>query len=65
MVDEIVNFVETQKNSADGISANINKISEMVENNAASAEENSAISSQLGECAQALMNTIAQFRLKQ
>ena len=65
MVDEIVNFVETQKNSAGEISANIKKISEMVENNAASAEENSAISSQLGECAQALMNTIAQFRLKE
>ena len=64
IVDEIVNFVETQKNSADEISASIKKISEMVEDNAASAEENSAISSNLGECAQMLMNTISQFRLK-
>lgn len=64
IVDEIVNFVKTQKNSADEISANINKISEMVEDNAASAEENSAISSNLGECAQMLMNTISQFQLK-
>ncbi|MCM1102436.1 MAG: methyl-accepting chemotaxis protein [Clostridium sp.] len=64
MVNEIVNFVETQKNSADEISASINKISEMVENNAAGAEENSAISSHLGECAQTLMDTIAQFQLK-
>lgn len=64
MVDEIVHFVATQKNSADEISSNINTISEMVENNAASAEENSAISSQLGECASALMDTIAQFQIK-
>ena len=64
IVDEIVNFVETQKNSADDISASITKISEMVEDTAASAEENSAISSNLGECAQTLMNTIAQIQLK-
>ena len=64
IVDKIVNYVETQKNSADEISANIRKISEMVEDNAASAEENSAISSELGDCAQMLMNTIAQFQLK-
>ncbi|MDE6687796.1 MAG: HAMP domain-containing protein [Lachnospiraceae bacterium] len=64
IVDKIVHSVETQKNSADEISANIRKISEMVEDNAASAEENSAISSELGDCAQTLMNTIAQFQLK-
>ena len=64
MVDEIVNFVKTQKNSADEISVSIRKISEMVENNVASAEENSEISSHLGECAQALMDTIAQFQLE-
>jgi len=64
MVDEIVSFVETQKNSADEISVSIGKISEMVENNVASAEENSAISSQLGVCAKALTDMIAQFQLK-
>lgn len=64
MVGEIVNFVETQKNSADEISASIKKISEMVEDNAACAEENAAISADLGECAQTLMNTIAQFQLR-
>ena len=64
IVGEIVNFVETQKNSSDEISASIKKISEMVEDNAASAGENAAISSHLGECAQILMNTIAQFQLK-
>ena len=64
IVGAIVSFVETQKNSADDISASITKISEMVEDTAASAEENSAISSELGDCAQMLMNTIAQFQLK-
>ena len=64
MVDEIVGFVETQKSSADEISVSIRKISDMVENNAASSQENSAISSNLRECARSLMDMIAQFRLK-
>ena len=64
MVDEIVNFVNTQKESTDGILENIRAISGMVENNAACAEENSAISANLGECAQSLMDTVAQFRLR-
>lgn len=64
MVNEIANFVETQKNSANEISASLGKISAMVENNAASAEENSAISQCLGDCAKSLMDTVSQFRLK-
>ncbi len=64
MVDEIVSFVETQKNSAGGISSSIRKISDMVESNAACAQENSAISSQLGECARILTDMIAEFRLR-
>ncbi len=64
MVDEIVNFVDTQKDSADEILVNIRSISSVVENNAASAQENAAISANLGECAQSLMNTVAQFRLR-
>ena len=65
MVDEIVSFVDTQKNSADEILENIRSINGMVENNAASAQENAAISVSLGECAQSLMDTVAQFKLKQ
>lgn len=42
----------------------LQNISVMVENNAASAQENSAISTQLGECAKSLMETIDQFDLK-
>lgn len=65
MADQIVNYVGTQKESANEISASLQKISSTIENNAAGAQENSATSAQLGECAQALMNTIAQFQLKQ
>ncbi len=64
MVDEIVNSVETQKSSMDEIVANIQEISEMVENNAASAQENTAVSINLRESAQSLRDTIAQFQLK-
>ena len=64
MVDEIVSFVNTQKTSVDEILTNIRSISAMVENNAACAEENAAISANLGECAKSLQNTVAQFRLK-
>lgn len=63
MVDEIVSFVNVQQKSADEISDNLRSISEMSENNAASAQENSAISTSLGECAQALMETIGEFKL--
>lgn len=63
MVDQIVQFVETQKQSAGEISGDIRKISEMVESNAASAQENSAISDNLGDCAKSLMDTISQFQL--
>lgn len=64
MVSEIVAFVETQKESSEEVSASLRNISEMVESNAAAAQENSAISIQLGDCAKALMNTVAQFKLK-
>ncbi|MCR5216537.1 MAG: hypothetical protein K6C69_06330 [Lachnospiraceae bacterium] len=64
MVNEIVGFVDTQKSSTTHISENLKEISQMVETNAASAEENSAISSQLGDCAKSLMDTIGEFRLR-
>lgn len=64
MVTEIVDFVENQRISTAEISSNLQKISEMVETNAASAQESSAISNQLGECARILMETITQFHLK-
>ncbi len=64
MVTEIVDYVDNQKKSTEEISSSLHNLSEMVEANAASAEENSAISVQLGECAVVLMDTINQFNLK-
>lgn len=63
-VDDIVNFVDEQKTSANQISKNLLTISEMSESNAASAEENSAISISLGECAESLISLIGEFKLK-
>jgi len=63
LVDEIVNFVELQREAASVISDDLRSISDMVESNAASAEENSAIAISLGECAKSLMDTIDQFSL--
>ena len=64
-VAEIVEFVDEQRTASEEISENLQNISAMVENNAASAQENSAISTQLGECAKVLMETINQFALKE
>lgn len=64
-VAEIVEFVDAQRVSSEEISGNLQNISAMVENNAASAQENSAISTQLGECAKVLLETIEQFKLKE
>lgn len=63
-VSDIVDFVDAQKSASNEILESIQSISSMVETNAASAEENSAISIQLGECAKVLMETINQFDLK-
>lgn len=63
-VEDIVCFVDEQKVSAKQISQNLVTISEMSESNAASAQENSAISTSLGDCADALMALIGEFNLK-
>jgi len=64
LVEEIANFVELQREAANVISADLKNISDMVESNAACAEENSAIAISLGECAKSLMDTIDQFSLR-
>lgn len=63
-VDEIVAAVGTQKASIEEISHSFKEISDMVETNAASAEENSAIANQLGDCAEILSNTVNEFKLR-
>lgn len=63
-VTKIADAVENQRRSVDEISARFKEISDMVQNNAASAEENSAIATQLGECAKALSDTVNEFKLR-
>ncbi|MGN0327126.1 MAG: methyl-accepting chemotaxis protein [Lachnospiraceae bacterium] len=63
-IGQIVDFVNRQKDAIENISAAMNEIAAMVENNAASAQENQAICIQLGESAQTLKNTASEFRLR-
>lgn len=64
MVNQIVGYVNTQRKSTDDITDDLDSIFSMVESNAASAQENSAIAVQLGDCANNLQETIAQFKLQ-
>ena len=63
-VDEIVEFVKSQQKAIEDISAELKEVAEIVENNAASAQENTAISQQLGDCARSLKQTTDSFILK-
>lgn len=63
-IGQIVDFVNRQKEAIENISVAMNEIAAMVENNAASAQENQAICIQLGESAQTLKNTASEFRLR-
>ena len=63
-VHAIVDAVQSQKSSVHEISESFSEISGIVESNAASAEENSAIALQLGECAKKLSDTVSEFQLK-
>ena len=63
-VDEIVEFVKNQQKAIEDINAELKEVAEIVENNAASAQENTAISQQLGDCARSLKQTTDSFILK-
>ena len=64
-IEEIVSFVEQQQKAIGKINLHMKEIAGMVESNAASAQENTAISQQLGVCANNLMNTADSFTLRQ
>ena len=53
-IDEIVDFVEKQQKAMEDMNQELKDVAGMVENNAASAEENTAISQRLNECAQSM-----------
>lgn len=63
-IDEIVSFVKNQQESIENIDAALKDIANMVEHNAASAQENTAISQQLNSCAQTLKDMADSFTLK-
>lgn len=63
-IDEIVEFVEQQQKAIEGVNQELKEVAGIVENNAASAQENTAISQQLNECAQSLKQTADSFTLK-
>lgn len=62
-IDEIVGFVRGQQQAIENINESIKSLALVVETNAASAEENAAISEQLIGCASTLKNTVDEFEL--
>lgn len=63
-IDEIVDYVKNQQISIEKINHSLREVTEVVEANAASAEENTAISQELNVCSQTLMNMANSFRLR-
>lgn len=62
-IKQIVDFVKEQQKDIESIHLSLGTISEMVEATAASAEENTAISQQLTDCAHTLDATTKEFAL--
>ena len=63
-LEEIVDFVKIQQEAIESVNNELKEVSGVVENNAASAEENTAISQQLNECAQSLKKMADSFTLR-
>ena len=64
MVSEIVSLVAEQEEASSKIFDTLREVSDLVQMNAASAEENSAIAAQLGECSKSLKEIIEQYKLR-
>lgn len=63
-MDAIVEFVEKQQKAIEAVNEELKEVAGLVETNAASAEENTAISQQLNECAQSLKRMADSFTLQ-
>lgn len=63
-IDEIVDAVEKQQSAIEDVNTELKQVAEIVETNAASAEENTAISQQLNICAQELQQMAESFTLR-
>ncbi|MGN0437844.1 MAG: methyl-accepting chemotaxis protein [Lachnospiraceae bacterium] len=63
-IDEIVDSVKDQQNYIENINRSLRNVADLVEANASSAEENTAISQELNVCSQTLMDMANSFRLR-
>lgn len=63
-IDEIVEYVRSQQRAIEDVNEELKEVAGIVENNAASAQENTAISQQLNECAQSLKQMAYSFNLR-
>ena len=63
-IDDIAGSVENQMNAIENINGGVHDIAMITETNAASAEENEAISEQLISCAETLKQTVSDFKLR-
>lgn len=64
-IQQIVQYVENQTKAVDMITDRIGEISRIIEANAASSQENAAISTELINCANALVEEVDQFQLRE
>ncbi len=64
-IDEIVDYVRNQQNFIEKINASLREIAQVVEANAASAQENTAISQELTTCSQSLLDMANSFKLRE
>ncbi|MCM1494165.1 MAG: methyl-accepting chemotaxis protein [Bacteroides sp.] len=64
-IQKIAQYVQNQTKAVDMITGRIEEISRVIEANAASSQENAAISSELINCANTLKGEVEQFRLKE
>ncbi len=63
-IDEIVEFVNRQQGAIEDVNEKLQEVAGSVENNAASAQENTNISRQLDECAHSLKRMADSFKLR-
>lgn len=64
-IQKIAQYVQNQTTAVDMITGRIEEISRVIEANAASSQENAAISTELINCAHSLKSEVEQFQLKE
>lgn len=64
-IQKIAQYVQNQTTAVDMITSRIEEISRVIEANAASSQENAAISTELINCANTLKSEVEQFQLKE